>query len=196
MSEMKWEKLTEIYGRLDADVMKSFLEAEGIPVELFQEAVGHHAFPTTVDGLGRVQLFVPKEKMAEMEALPHYPRVIVESSNIVIEYANGKRQIWGTQENHNQAVVFASALEKKLQAMRYISIIISDSLEKARKDLISFNLCNNRKTNDFFICKGAKPPGLFTLFRITSSWASYFFNLLLPISLRPHFKSIRFTNPE
>ena len=63
MSEMQWEKLTEIYGRMDADVLKSFLEAESIPVELFQEAVGHHAFPTTVDGLARVQLFVPKDKI-------------------------------------------------------------------------------------------------------------------------------------
>ena len=69
MSEMKWEKLTEIYGRLEADMTKSYLEAEGVPVELFQEAVGHHAFPTTIDGLGRVQLFVPKEKFEEAKAL-------------------------------------------------------------------------------------------------------------------------------
>ena len=69
MNEMKWEKLTEIYGRLEADMTKSYLEAEGVPVELFQEAVGHHAFPTTIDGLGRVQLFVPKEKFEEAKAL-------------------------------------------------------------------------------------------------------------------------------
>jgi hypothetical protein len=64
MNEMKWEKLTEVYGRMEADVLKSYLEAEGVPVELFQEAVGHHAFPTTIDGLARVQLFVPKVKLA------------------------------------------------------------------------------------------------------------------------------------
>ncbi len=69
MDEMKWEKLTEVYGRLEADIMKSFLEAEGIPVELFQEAVGHHIYPTTIDGLGRVQLFVPKEKAKEAREL-------------------------------------------------------------------------------------------------------------------------------
>ena len=68
MNEMKWEKLTDIYGRMDADVLKSYLEAEGIPAELFQEAVGHHVFPTTVDGLARVQLFVPKEKIAQARA--------------------------------------------------------------------------------------------------------------------------------
>ncbi len=69
MNEMKWEKLTEIYGRLEADMTKSYLEAEGVPVELFQEAVGHHAFPTTIDGLGRVQLFVPKEKIEDARKL-------------------------------------------------------------------------------------------------------------------------------
>ncbi len=69
MGEMKWEKLTDIYGRIEADVLKSYLEAEGVPVELFQEAVGHHAFPTTIDGLGRVQIFVPKERIEEARKL-------------------------------------------------------------------------------------------------------------------------------
>ena len=69
MNEMKWEKLTEVYGHLEADVIKSFLEAEGVPVELFQEAVGRHIYPTTVDGLARVQLFVPKEKTEDARKL-------------------------------------------------------------------------------------------------------------------------------
>jgi len=65
MNEMRWEKLTEVYGRMEADILKSYLEAEGIQVELFQEAVGHHIYPTTVDGLARVQLFVPREAIAQ-----------------------------------------------------------------------------------------------------------------------------------
>ena len=69
MDELKWEKLAEVYGRLEADVIKSYLEAQGVPVELFQESVGQSAFPTTIDGLGRVQLFVPKEKMDEARKL-------------------------------------------------------------------------------------------------------------------------------
>lgn len=68
MDEMQWELLDEVYGGQEADVIKSFLEAEGIPVELFQEAVGRHAFPVTLDGLGRVQVFVPKEKATEARA--------------------------------------------------------------------------------------------------------------------------------
>jgi hypothetical protein len=65
MDEMKWAKLTEVYGRMDADLIESYLEAHGIDVELFQEAVGHHIYPTTIDGMGRVQIFVEKENLAE-----------------------------------------------------------------------------------------------------------------------------------
>lgn len=62
MDELKWELLAEMYGRMDAELVKSYLEAHGVEVELFQEAVGHHIYPTTIDGMGRVQVFVPKEK--------------------------------------------------------------------------------------------------------------------------------------
>ena len=63
MDELKWERLTETNGRLEADIFKSYLEAEGVHVELIQEAVGHHIYPVTIDGLGRVQLFVSKEQI-------------------------------------------------------------------------------------------------------------------------------------
>ncbi len=65
MDELKWELLTEVQGRLEAEFLKSYLEAQGIDVELFQEAIGHHIYAVTVDGLGRVQLFVPKEQAQE-----------------------------------------------------------------------------------------------------------------------------------
>jgi hypothetical protein len=68
MDEMKWEKLAEIYGRLEAEGIKSFLEAEGIRVELIQEAIGQ-LIPTNLDAFGRVQLFVPKEQFEEAEKL-------------------------------------------------------------------------------------------------------------------------------
>jgi hypothetical protein len=69
MTELKWELLAEIQGRMEADLAKSLLEAAGIQVELFQEAVGHHIYPVTVDGLGQVQLFVPRESAAEARRL-------------------------------------------------------------------------------------------------------------------------------
>jgi hypothetical protein len=69
MDGLKWEKLTETNGRMEADVLKSYLEAEGIHVEVFQEAVGHHIYPVMVDGLGRVQLFVSKEQIVMAKEL-------------------------------------------------------------------------------------------------------------------------------
>ena len=68
MGEMKWKKLAEIYGRMEAESVKSFLEAEGIHVELIQEAIGQ-LIPTNFDAFGRVQVFVPKEQFDEASKL-------------------------------------------------------------------------------------------------------------------------------
>jgi len=65
MERLKYEKLLEVNGRLEAEMIESFLEAEGIDVELIQESIGHSAYPVAVDGLGRVQIFVPNEKVSE-----------------------------------------------------------------------------------------------------------------------------------
>ena len=69
MDELKWEILSEVQGRLEAEFIKSYLGSQGIDVELFQESVGHHIYPVTVDGLGRVQIFVPKEQAKEARRL-------------------------------------------------------------------------------------------------------------------------------
>ncbi len=69
MDELTWEVLTETNGRAQADLLKSYLEAEGIEVELFQEAVGHHIYPVMIDGLGRVQVFVPKAQLEQAREL-------------------------------------------------------------------------------------------------------------------------------
>jgi len=69
MDEMTWELLTEVQGRLEAEFIKSYMDAHGIDVELFQESVGHHIYPVTIDGLGRVQIFVSKEQSQEAREL-------------------------------------------------------------------------------------------------------------------------------
>ena len=69
MNELKYELLTEVNGRMQADLFKSYLEAEGIKVELFQEAIGHHIYPVMIDGLARVQVFVPKTQAADAHKL-------------------------------------------------------------------------------------------------------------------------------
>jgi hypothetical protein len=68
MDQLTYEILVEINGRLEAEMIESYLEAQGIDVELIQESIGHSAYPVTLDGLGRVQLFVPKEKIIEARA--------------------------------------------------------------------------------------------------------------------------------
>ena len=64
MDELKWELLTDVQGRAEADILKAYLLGNGIEdVELFQESLGQHIYPTTLDLLGNVQLFVPKEQI-------------------------------------------------------------------------------------------------------------------------------------
>jgi len=60
MDELKWELLTEVPGRFNADILKSYLETGGIEVELFQEAISHLTHPTT---FATVKIFVPKEQV-------------------------------------------------------------------------------------------------------------------------------------
>jgi len=67
--DMKYELLTELHSRLEADLLESYLEANGIDVELVQESIGRNIYPVTVDGLGHVQVFVPIEKIKAAKKL-------------------------------------------------------------------------------------------------------------------------------
>jgi len=49
-----------VQGELQANVLKSHLESEGIPVLLKYESAGR-VFGLTVDGLGEVRILVPQE---------------------------------------------------------------------------------------------------------------------------------------
>ena len=59
MDELKYEKIGEANSRSEAEVIESFLKAEGIDVELVEESVSHSSYV-----LSRVcvEIFVPKEK--------------------------------------------------------------------------------------------------------------------------------------
>jgi hypothetical protein len=65
MDDLKYELLAEVYGRMEAELIKSYLEAHEIDVELFQESIGQNIYPTSVDTLGNVQIFVRKDKIKE-----------------------------------------------------------------------------------------------------------------------------------
>lgn len=64
MSKMTWQFLTEVYDRIEAEMIKSALEALEIPVELAQESVGS-TIPVSFGKFAKVHLFVPKEKYQE-----------------------------------------------------------------------------------------------------------------------------------
>ena len=81
MDRLEWGLLTEVFGRLEAELLESMLKAHEIDVELFQESIGHFAYPTTIDGLARVQIFIPKNKMIEAnELLEDYHNGTMEKS--------------------------------------------------------------------------------------------------------------------
>jgi hypothetical protein len=57
MGELKYEKIGEANSRAEAEVIESFLKAEGIDVELIEESIS--AYPVAI---ARVEIFVPKER--------------------------------------------------------------------------------------------------------------------------------------
>ena len=57
MSET-WEVIAEIYGELQAELLRGLLEAQGIEVVLNQEGAGG-AYGLNVGPLGQVQIMVP-----------------------------------------------------------------------------------------------------------------------------------------
>lgn len=59
MDEMKYQKIGEANSRAEAEVIESFLQAEGIDVELVEESVSHSTYviPHVL-----VEIFVPKEQ--------------------------------------------------------------------------------------------------------------------------------------
>lgn len=69
MAKLTWNVLTEVQGRGQGDLLKSYLTAYGVDVELFQESLGQHIYPSTLDILGTVQVYVPKEQFETAQKL-------------------------------------------------------------------------------------------------------------------------------
>lgn len=69
MDELKWEHLTDVQGRFEADILTAYFEEYGIEITTFQEALGQHIYPTTLDILGNVQIFVSKEQAEDARKL-------------------------------------------------------------------------------------------------------------------------------
>ena len=70
--ENEWELLEQAAGLPQAELMRSFLEAQGIPVILNQEGAGH-ALGLTIGPLGWVEVMVPAHKLeAARQALASF----------------------------------------------------------------------------------------------------------------------------
>jgi hypothetical protein len=65
-------------GEMEAQTMKSALEAAGIPTELKIEAA-QKLFAVTVDGLGAVRVMVPPGLLEEARAILENPASVLES---------------------------------------------------------------------------------------------------------------------
>jgi hypothetical protein len=60
MTNSKWEVVAEVYGDLEAEIIRGLLQAENIPVTLSKEGAGQ-ALGLQVGIMGEVQVLVPSE---------------------------------------------------------------------------------------------------------------------------------------
>ena len=60
MTNSKWETVAEVYGELEAEIIRSLLQTEGISVMLSKEGAGQ-ALGLQVGKMGEVQVLVPTE---------------------------------------------------------------------------------------------------------------------------------------
>jgi len=80
MDKLRWTLLTEVYDRLEAEMLKAALEAQDIPAQLFQEGAGQ-LYPVAFGQLGRIQIFIPQENAREARAwLDAYERGALEDN--------------------------------------------------------------------------------------------------------------------
>jgi hypothetical protein len=74
------EGLVVIYkasGMAEAELVKGYLESEGIPVDLEYESAGQVVYAFTMNGLGEVRLRVPEELETEArDALARRPGAV------------------------------------------------------------------------------------------------------------------------
>lgn len=68
MSENRWTKLLEVNTRIEAEIIKEALEAQGIPAEIFQEGAMHYAYPMAVGPLASVEVCVPASFLSQAQA--------------------------------------------------------------------------------------------------------------------------------
>lgn len=68
MREINWEIVDEVFGELQAALLRGLLEAQDIPVMLNQEGAGR-AYGINVGRLGQIQILVPSDHAVRARAI-------------------------------------------------------------------------------------------------------------------------------
>ena len=66
MDEMKFTQLVEVLGRWKAEIIESYLKAEGIDVVLIEDSISQSTY---ANPFAPVQVFVPKEGLSQAREL-------------------------------------------------------------------------------------------------------------------------------
>jgi hypothetical protein len=65
---MDLKELTRVWGPVEAEVIKNFLESEGIPC-FFKGLMLQTIYPFSADGLGEVKIYVPEKDYETAKSL-------------------------------------------------------------------------------------------------------------------------------
>ena len=60
LRDMKLKEVTRVWGGTEADIIKGFLESQGIPC-LLRGRIIQSIYPIITDGLGEIKILVPEE---------------------------------------------------------------------------------------------------------------------------------------
>jgi len=66
MDEMKFTQLVEVLGRWKAEIIESYLKAEGLDVVLIEDSISQSTY---ANPFAPVQVFVPKDVLAQAREL-------------------------------------------------------------------------------------------------------------------------------
>ena len=81
MKNQDFVTVAVVYGQIKAEVFKSHLESEGIPVYLQYESLGR-VTPIMIDGLGKIKIKVPAKFSEEAKQILQQPPDDSESKQI------------------------------------------------------------------------------------------------------------------
>ena len=72
-----------------------------------------------------------------MGSFPVYPRVYTRDYTVIIEYENGRRELWGMESSIGKALRVAEELQLGLRLISYIHQEVDASLNSIRESLVS-----------------------------------------------------------